>query len=141
MSEITEKQGHCLCGAVHISAKAASDSVGACHCRMCRRWGGGPFMEIDCGVDVSISGGENVSVFESSAWAERGFCRICGTHLFCRLKEAKQHMIPVGLFDGGKDLTFDTQVFIDEKPSFYRFANATRDMTGAEIFAMYAPSE
>ncbi len=50
-------------------------------------------------------------------------------------------MMPVGLFDGGKNLTFDTQVFIDEKPSFYRFANATRDMTGAEIFAMYAPSE
>ncbi len=140
MSGTTEKQGHCLCGAVQITAREASNSVGACHCGMCRRWGGGPFMEIDCGVDVSISGAENVSVFDSSEWAERGFCRNCGTHLFYRLKEAKQYMMPVDLFDSSENLVFDTQVFIDEKPSFYRFANETREMTGAEIFAMYAPS-
>ena len=29
------------------------------------------------------------------------------------------------------------QVFIDEKPSMYRFANETEDMTGAEVFAKY----
>jgi hypothetical protein len=107
---------------------------------MCRRWGGGPFMEIDCGADVDIDGEGNVSVFDSSDWAERGFCRNCGTHLFYRLKESGQHMVPVGLFEDSASLVFKGQVFIDEKPEYYEFANETKDFTGAEIFAMFGSS-
>jgi hypothetical protein len=143
MSDVSEKKGHCLCGAVSITAKAASNHVGACHCRMCRRWGGGPFIEIDCGTDVAFEGAENISVFDSSAWAERGFCRSCGTHLFYRIKETGQHMMPVGLFDlaDAKTLEFQRQVFIDEKPAYYSFANKTEDMTGPEIFAMFGGAD
>jgi hypothetical protein len=107
---------------------------------MCRRWGGGPFMEIDCGADVDIDGEGNVSVFDSSDWAERGFCRNCGTHLFYRLKESGQHMVPVGLFDDSAGLVFKGQVFVDEKPDYYEFANETKDLTGAELFAMFGAS-
>jgi hypothetical protein len=107
---------------------------------MCRRWGGGPFMEIDCGADVDIGGEDNVSVFDSSDWAERGFCRNCGTHLFYRLKGSGQHMVPVGLFEDSASLVFKGQVFVDEKPEYYEFANKTKDLTGAEIFAMYGSS-
>ncbi len=141
MSDGTERHGVCLCGAIQITAKDTEKSVGACHCQMCRRWGGGPFMEIDCGTEVSIKGKENVSVFNSSAWAERGFCRRCGTHLFYRIKETGQHMIPVGLFEDDENLVFDHQVFIDERPSYYQFAGETLEMTGAEILAKYAPPE
>ncbi len=48
-------------------------------------------------------------------------------------------MMPVGLFDDDKNFMFSHQVFIDEKPSYYGFANETNDMTGAEIFAKFAP--
>lgn len=140
MPDGTERRGKCVCGAVQVTAKAAGKRVGACHCKMCRRWGGGPFMEISCGTDVSFDGKQAISIFDSSAWAERGFCNKCGTHLFYRLKETGQHMIPVGIFEDDADLIFDQQVFIDEKPSFYRFANQTHDMTGAELFAKFAPS-
>ncbi len=139
MSDVVERRGKCICGAIGITAKSAGNSVGACHCRMCRRWGGGPFMEIDCGGVVAIDGEENLAVFNSSAWAERGFCKQCGSHLFYRIKETGQHMIPVGIFDNDEGLVFDHQVFIDEKPSFYHFSNETNDMTGAEIFAKYGP--
>ena len=141
MSEKIERQGRCLCGAVTVIAKEASNSVGACHCNMCRRWGGGPYMEIACGSAVSFDGEENVSVFDSSAWAERGFCSRCGTHLFYRLKETRQHMVPVGLFEADENLVFESQVFIDEKPGFYSFANETKNMTGAELFAKFAPPD
>ena len=137
MSDVTERQGKCLCGAVAIKAKQASNNVGACHCNMCRRWGGGPLMAIDCGTDVSIEGQENVTVFNTSEWAERGFCGKCGSHLFYRLKQTGQHIMAAGIFDDGQGLQFDHQVFIDEKPSYYSFANETHDMTGAEIFAKY----
>jgi hypothetical protein len=48
-------------------------------------------------------------------------------------------MIPVGLFASEAGLHFDHQVFIDEKPAYYHFAETTEDMTGAEVFAKYAP--
>ena len=35
--------------------------------------------------------------------------------------------------------TFVNQIFIDEKPPYYDFANATKTMTGAEVAAAFAP--
>ncbi len=141
MPDTKERRGHCLCGAVKIVAPSPGNSVDACHCGMCRRWCSGPFMEIDCGTDVQIEGEENVTVFDSSPWAERGFCKKCGSNLFYRLKDSREHQIAAGLFDDAGDMVFKTQVFIDEKPAFYEFTNKTRDLTGAEIYAMYGPSE
>lgn len=139
MSESTKQTGSCLCGVISFTAKNPSITVGVCHCGMCRRWGGGPFMEIDCGTEVSFSDEENIEVFDSSAWAERGFCRKCGSHLFYRLKEINQYMIPVGLLDNQEGLVFDSQVYIDRKPSFYSFSNTTKSLTEAEIIEMYSP--
>ena len=136
--QTTQRQGHCLCGAVKITAKPAASHVGACHCRMCRRWGGGPFLEIDCGSDVVIEGAENMTVYPSSEWAERAFCGTCGSNLFYRLKDTGQHMVCAGIFDddGNDSLTFKTQVFIDAKPDYYSFAEDTENLTGAELFAL-----
>lgn len=119
-----------------------SKSVGACHCGMCRKWSGGPLLAIDCGSDVSFDEQDkgNISVYNSSDWAERGFCNQCGSHLYYRLKESNQYMVPAGLFDDDSAFVFDHQVFIDNKPSYYYFANETSEMTGEEAFAKYAPS-
>ena len=138
MSDIAGAKGKCLCGAVGFTAKQAVKSVGACHCKMCRKWGGGPFMAVNCGTDVSFEGAENVSVFDSSAWAERGFCSKCGTHLFYRVKEKNLHIMPAGLFGDEIPFVFDHQVFIEEKPGFYEFSNKTKDMTGEECFAAFS---
>ncbi len=138
-SETSERKGHCLCGAVQITAHDASKHVGACHCDMCRRWGGGPFIELDCGAHVTVTGEDHITAYSSSDWAERGFCKTCGTNLFYRLKETGQHMIAAGIFDDQDDLTFRTQVFIDQKPSYYSFAEKTDNMTGEELMAMFAP--
>ena len=138
MSDTIEATGRCLCGAVEITAKAMPTSVGACHCSMCRTWGGGPLMAVDCGDEVAFSGQENIGTYSSSDWAERGFCTQCGTHLFYRLKQGNNHFMPVGLFDAESKLHFEHQVFIDEKPAYYAFANETKNLTGAEVFALYS---
>lgn len=142
MSDLNAGKGRCLCGAVHISTQTMSAHVGACHCGMCRKWGGGPLLAVDCGSDVTFLGKENISIFDSSEWAERGFCSKCGSHLFYRLKAQNLYIVPVGLFDHCVTLIFDHQIFIEEKPAFYSFSNKTKDMTGAEVFAQFAtPSE
>jgi len=139
MSETVEAQATCLCGATRLVAKTVSTEMGACHCGMCRKWSGGPLLAVDCGTDVTIEGAENVTLYSSSEWAERGFCNKCGTNLFYRLKEQNQYIVPVGLFDGLTGVNFDHQIFIDEKPPYYQFENQTKNMTGAEVFALYAP--
>ncbi|MEA5624320.1 GFA family protein [Nostoc sp. UHCC 0251] len=118
-----------------------SNQMGACHCSMCRKWGGGPLLAIDCKGDVSFFGEENIGLYQSSQWAERGFCKQCGSHLFYKLKQNNQYFIPVGLFEKCEGLVFDHQVFIDEKPKYYCFADETKNLTGAEVFAQFAPSE
>lgn len=141
MSNTTIAKGSCLCGAVSLSTSSLNPHVAACNCNMCRKWGGGPLMATECGNDLSLSGEENISIYQSSDWAERGFCKICGTHLFYRLKENHQYYIPAGIFGNEEEFTLTHQVFIDEKPEYYSFKNKTKDLTGAEIFAQFTPSE
>jgi len=97
-------------------------------------------MEIDCGTDISFEGEDDIKVYNSSNWAERGFCKKCGSHLFYRLKESKQHMVPAGLFDDQEHFVFESQVLIDQKPAFYSFSNKTHDLTEAEVFEMFGSS-
>ncbi len=139
MSETSVGKGHCLCGKVKVTASKMGHNIGSCHCDMCRRWTGGPLLAVDCGSDVSFEGKENVGVYDSSDWAERGFCKHCGTNLFYRLIESDQYIMPVGIFDGDEGFIFDHQIFIDKKPAYYCFSNETQNMTGAEVFAKYAP--
>lgn len=136
------RHGQCLCGAVKVTSTSPNSKVGACHCGMCRQWSSGPYMEIDCGKDVSFQGAYNITVYGSSPWAERGFCSKCGSNLFYRLKGSGEYQMSAGLFEDTEGFVFDLQVFIDKKPDFYNFAEKTKTMTEAEIFAKYgSPDE
>ena len=98
-------------------------------------------MVVDCGGDVEFEGKENVAVYDSSEWAERGFCRNCGSHLFYRLKGQTEYQIPVGIFEDQGGYSFALQVFVDNKPEFYSFANKTKEMTEKEVIAEFAPEQ
>ncbi|MDD7986764.1 GFA family protein [Lentisphaera marina] len=98
MSSRIEAEGQCLCGAVKAKVKAMSKEVGVCHCDMCRKWAGAPFIGVDCQNDILFEGQEYIKIYHSSDWAERGFCSKCGTHLFYHLKAQDQYIVPVGLF-------------------------------------------
>lgn len=137
MNSTTTANGKCLCGAVSVHAKSMDPEVGACHCDMCRKWTGGVFLVVDCKEQVEFTGQENISIFNSSDWAERGFCAKCGTHLFYRLKDGNQYFMSSELFDDNSLFHFGHQIFIEEKPEYYAFSNKTKNMTGAEVFAQF----
>ncbi len=134
----TESNGSCNCGKVRIAAPLEGTSVGVCHCSSCRNWGGGPYFSVQVDYGVSIAGEDNVSLYNSSEWAERGFCKHCGSHLFYRLKQNMSYFIAAGIFKD-QEFPFSHQVFIDEKPKYYCFANETHDMTAAQVFEQFAP--
>ena len=131
----------CLCGAIELEVELSNTEIAACHCSMCRKWSGGPMLAIDSGELKSISNESLVTRYQSSEWAERGFCSKCGTHLFYFLKPANQYHFPIGLLDSGSKYKFSHQIFIDEKPEYYSFSNETKNMTGAEVFAHFESDE
>ncbi|WP_136254949.1 GFA family protein [Onishia niordana] len=132
-------KGSCLCGAIEVST-ADRSKIDVCHCRMCRQWGGGPMLAVHCGQDVTFSGTQKASTYQSSDWAERGFCPTCGTHLFYHLLPADEYILPAGLFEELTHFEMNSQIFIDQKPSYYEFGNATPTMTGEQVFAQFSES-
>lgn len=130
--------GRCLCGAVSFSAVAAKRDVDICHCGMCRRWSAGPFIGFPHDGEVAFEGAENIGLYKSSEWAERAFCRVCGSSLYYHLLGTDHYSFSVGVLDDQSGLTLTQEIFIDEKPAYYDFANDTPKLTGAEVFAAFA---
>lgn len=128
-------KGHCLCGAVRFTSPEVKE-IGACHCGVCRRWGGGPMLAVHCGPDVRFDGAENIAVYASSQWAERAFCKACGTHLYYRLLATGEHFVPAGVFESG-DFELAIQIYIDKKPGYYAFANQTPTLTERQFIEKY----
>ena len=138
---MAELSGHCLCGAVKVKAKPRTKEVGSCHCSLCRRWSAGPFTALDCGSAVDIDAGDNLGIFKSSEWAERTFCKKCGTLIAWRLQEGGEYHLSAQLFDEKADYPLGLHGFIDENPGNYSVAEQTETMTGAEVVAAFAASE
>lgn len=130
-------KGSCLCGAVEVTAEN-KNNIDVCHCTTCRRWGGGPLFAVHCGPGVTFEGNQKPTVYQSSDWAERGFCATCGTHLFYHLLPTDEYMLSAGIFGDETRFNLTNQVFIDEKPDFYTFANDTPTMTGDALFAQFS---
>ena len=128
-------EGQCLCGAVTVRMTPPEPHVEACHCGMCRRWGGGPFLSLKLVTDPEFDGAEQVARYESSRWAERGFCRQCGTHLFYYFKPKAGYSFTPGLFNRLEGFELAEEIFIDDKPSYYDFAGERERLTGAEVMA------
>ena len=101
----------------------------------------GPFFALDCGDTVQFASEDNVGVYESSDWAERGFCNKCGSVLFWRTKDRSVYIVSVDAFEDAGDLILDHEVFIDEKPGYYSFAEKTKQMTGQECFEQFANAQ
>lgn len=134
--------GRCLCGIVKAQGSGEAE-VKACHCQMCRRWHGGPAVSVNFSGGIAIAAGaDQVSWYRSSEWAERGFCRVCGSTLFYRLVDNPDELSgEAGQFDLPSGLKIIEHFFIDEKPDYYDFADDAPRLTGAEVFARYAPKD
>lgn len=131
-------QGRCLCQAVTFTAPEVKD-IGVCHCGFCRRWSGGPMFAVHCGPNVQFNGADNIAVYASSEWAERAFCKNCGTHLYYKLLATGEYFVPAGTFESN-DFEIKSQIYIDKKPHYYALANKTPMLTEQQVIERYAPT-
>ena len=79
-----EYVGGCQCGMVRYKASGPRDRASVCHCRMCQKASGGPFMAFVRFRADQVEWSGPPAVFASSNYVERAFCRDCGTPLSYR---------------------------------------------------------
>ncbi|OAN13313.1 hypothetical protein A3K86_16810 [Photobacterium jeanii] len=129
----------CLCGKVELKVKPKSNKFVVCHCDTCKRWNGGPQFAMPCGTDITMKGQDHLSVFSSSPWATRGFCKRCGTHLYYRLNHSGEYNILLGALDIDKDenLEIEVQYFIDRKPAYYSLDADSPVLTTKEMLELF----
>ena len=127
-------EGRCLCSAVTFVAEGVAAELHVCHCSMCRRWAGGPTFSLDV-ANVMFRGEENIQTYKSSAWAERGFCKRCGSSLFYLLKETNHYILNMGSFDDQRPFRIGSEIYVDDKPTGYDFAGVHPRLTGEEFLA------
>lgn len=134
--------GKCACGAVSYKISAQKSGFEACHCSTCRHWSGGVFLGVQVAPDeISFEGTDNLSIYKSSEWAERAFCSKCGSSMFFRVTApgpySGAYHLGAGTLDNYGDLALSGQIYIDDKPKGYSFAEETENLTGAEVEALF----
>lgn len=128
------RSGGCLCGAARFTATPATHEVDACHCSRCRKWSGGVYMAVPCEA-LSFENEGALGLFQSSEYGERGFCAACGSSLFWRMQDRSVTVVSLQAFDDQSGFVLAEEIFVDDKPATYAFANDTRKLTGEEFFA------
>ena len=120
MPTATPLTGGCLCGGVRFALTAPPTVAGYCHCTRCqRRTGTGSSVQarVD-GTALELLDGEELLTWwrHPDGGFEKGFCSVCGGHLFSRNPDDHaQHSIRMSAFDGDPGI----------RPSYRQFvANA-----------------
>ena len=82
MNNPIEWTGGCQCGAVRYRLLTPPEHASICHCRMCQRASGQPFMALARVKHEALQWTRGrPAMFSSSNIVERGFCSTCGTPL------------------------------------------------------------
>lgn len=77
--------------------------------------------------------------FQSSDWAERGFCGVCGSTLWYGTTHDGVRNLSAGLFENAAGAPLKLEFFADAAPDGYALAGDHRKMTTAETEALFAP--
>ncbi|WP_242703853.1 GFA family protein [Candidatus Enterococcus moelleringii] len=127
--------GACLCGNVQITIPEIVEEITVCHCQMCQKFFGSSFLSLPglSAEQFALQGAEFVQRYASSQWAERGFCKNCGSSLFYHAL-GQDYFFPTGLFEGvtGKIVQ---EIFYDKKPEFYQLQNDAPKLSEKEFLA------
>jgi hypothetical protein len=125
--------GGCQCGAVRYRLDAAPRGANICHCRMCQKAGGAPFMAfvgVANGTFVVTHG--QISSFASSDIAERGFCADCGTPLTYRGLKSSHISVTIGSLDDPNATVPEGQLGVESRVSWLADALALPAMRTEE---------
>jgi hypothetical protein len=111
---------------------ALRDAI-ACHCGQCRRTSGHhAAMTSASAEDLTLVSSETLSWYRSSASAERGFCRVCGSNLFWRPEGENRTAITAGTLDSPTGIKLMEHIFVADKGDYYSIDDGLPQKRGWE---------
>ncbi len=131
---MSDKQltGRCNCGAVSFVATGPFRPPKACHCKSCRRQSGHYLAATQVGrAGLDVSGADVLTWFAASEHARRGFCRVCGAHLFWERDGSDRVSICMGCLDEPTGLSLADHIFVGEKGDYYEIGDGLPQAAGS----------
>jgi hypothetical protein len=117
-------KGACLCGAVSFEVEGDLPGPDACHCSACRKHSGHVFASTDVPRSrVTVHGADNVSWYQSSEKARRGFCATCGSSLFWDPLHKDWIGLAMGAFENPTGTRLAIHIFVADKGDYYDIAD------------------
>ncbi len=139
---MTDRTGQCLCGAVKFKAADMADTFSTCYCDACQRWAGGPYNGVSVpSENLKYEGRAHIGVIKITDFAERAFCKKCGSGIWWRLTRGQyvgKISIPVGLLDDRSGLALSDEMYSDYKDHTNERPEGVAQMTSAEAESIVA---
>ncbi len=110
-------RGGCFCGAIRYEISGGDYTVANCHCSMCRKTSGAPFVSwlVVPGTEFSYSEGAPQKL-QSSDEGSRYFCSECGTPVVCISTRHPEIVdVTVGSLDQPADFSPTMDVYEDSR--------------------------
>lgn len=130
---LLDVSGGCHCGGVRYRAKGVDPRVTECHCSQCRRQAGHRYATTGGKTSgIEIEGADQVTWYQASPAAERGFCSVCGSTLFWRRNGDDHTSILAGTIDEPNGLRLVKHIFVADKGGYYEIDDGlpTHEATG-----------
>lgn len=121
MPEEGSFEGGCLCGALRYRSTKPPLRGVICHCSMCRKHSGAPILAfVHFPMDsFSWLKGEPAR-YQSSRFAQRGFCSSCGSTITMHEEVLEDRMqVTLGSLDDPGAVEVDDHVWTQEKISWF----------------------
>jgi hypothetical protein len=115
-------EGGCFCGEVRYQIEDGDYRAGHCHCTMCRRTSGAPFVSWLIVPNERFKyTGKAPALLESSEHGKRYFCAKCGTPVVCLVDSHPDNVdITVGSLDDPEAVTPDFEIYTDTRLAWVR---------------------
>jgi len=130
--------GGCQCGAVRYRLDAQPGWSSICHCRMCQKAGGAPFMAFGSVPQAAFAWTRGApAIFASSDIAERGFCSACGTPLTYRMLGRAHLSVTLGSLDDPEAVRPSEQIGVESRLSWCESLPSLPASRSADWMAKY----
>ena len=119
---MTERTGHCLCGAVRFTLAADPLAARICWCRDCQHLAANGTVNLLVAADALRTTGtlaEHTKAADSGSEVTRQFCPSCGTHLFAKSSARPQfRVVRAGNLDNPSSVRPTTNIWASSAPAW-----------------------
>jgi len=119
---MTERNGHCLCGAVSFRLLAEPVATRVCWCRDCQHLAANGTVNVvvpTAALNISGETSEFSSTADSGNQISRRFCPRCGSHLFANSSARPQlTVVRAGTLDDPSSVTPTTNIWASSAPTW-----------------------